>query len=76
MTELRDRRKARLVEALEEIDGSLTTKFLARSCGLDSRTALKLLCELQAEGLVLSSYDRVMDRRIHRIWLLRPGARA
>lgn len=70
----RELRKARLLGQLRKIDANLTTKFLARTCGLDPRTALKLLCELQAEGRALSTYDQ-LNGRCHRVWWLRSGAR-
>lgn len=68
-------RKARLLEHLGKVDSNLTTKLLARTCGLDARTALKLLVELQAEGRVASTYARE-DGRDHRVWSLRRTARS
>ena len=71
----REMRKARLLDQLGKVDANLTTKFLARTCGLDQRMALKLLCELQAEGRAVSTYDQLYGR-CHRVWSLRSGALA
>lgn len=74
MTELTDRRKARLKEAFNRplARGTwIMTKTLSGDCGLSPREALKLLSELEAQGLVVSIMRRGDNGRINRMWRLR-----
>ena len=72
MTELQQRHRKRLIDALA--DGERSTPLLARKCGLDSRRALKLLHGMQSDGLLYSTLERIRGRYC-RVWSLRARAR-
>ena len=62
-------RRERLLNALRAAgpDTWTSTSELARACGLDNRTALKLLDTLQADGLACSTYSYA-GRQTVRVW--------
>lgn len=68
-------RRKRLLNALRTAgpDNTTSTSELARACGLDNRTALKLLETLQADGLACSTYGYRGSRTV-RFWSIMKGA--
>ena len=62
-------RRERLLKALRAAgpDNTTSTSELARACGLDNRTALKLLDALRDEGLACSTYGCAGGRTV-RFW--------